>query len=118
MDKSGTHGLSYSHSQGRHPQHSSINHLIKDALGVVDTPSILEQHGLNIADDLRPDGLTLIHLGVVDTPSILEQHGLNTADDLRPDRLTLIHWSRGCSLVWDATIHVTFAISNLDWLAV
>ena len=44
---------------------------------------------------------------------VLEPHGLCTANDSRPDGLTLTPWSRGCSLVWDVTVHDSFAPSNI-----
>ena len=84
VDESGTHGLSCWRSLGRHPRHSFLNDLIKRSLGAINIPSLLEPRGLCKSDDSRPDGLTLIP------------------------------WSRGRCLVWDVTVHNTFAASYIS----
>jgi hypothetical protein len=83
VDESGTHGLSCRRSQGRHPRHSQLNEVVKRSLAAANVPAVLEPRGLCTANDSRPDGLTLIP------------------------------WSRGRSLVWDVTVHDSFAPSNI-----
>jgi hypothetical protein len=84
VDESGTHGLSCRRSEGRHPRHSALNNLVKRALAAVNVPAVLEPRGLCPNNDSRPDGISLIP------------------------------WSRGKALVWDATVHDTFARSNIN----
>lgn len=50
-------------------------------------------------------------------PSLLEPMGLARNDVKRVDGMTLIPWSRGSTLVWDATCTDTFAPSNLAFSA-
>ena len=84
VDQSGWHGLSCSRSAGRFARHSMLNQIIKDSLGTLRIPSILEPPGLSRTDFKRPDGLSL-------TP-----------------------WIRGSPLVWDATVVDALAPSRIQ----
>ena len=46
-------------------------------------------------------------------PSMLEPSALDRGDGKRPDGITVYPYSRGLSLIWDATCVKTFASSNL-----
>ena len=83
VDESGTHGLSCVRSQGRIPRHAELNQLVQRALAAINIPSTLEPRGLSHSDDRRPDGLSMIP------------------------------WSQGRALVWDVTVHDTFAPSYM-----
>ena len=73
VDSTGQHALVCKKLKSRLSRHSRANDVIHRALTSADVPSTLEPHGLCLADDRRPDGLTLFP------------------------------WSRGKSLVWDFT---------------
>ena len=83
VDSTGTHGLSCSRSEGRHPRHAALNDVIRRSLAAA-------------------------HI-----PSTLEPTSLCRADGKRPDRLTIVPWKCGCSLVWDVTCPDTFALSHI-----
>lgn len=83
VDKKGHHGLKCRKSAGRHARHAEINTIIKRALVSADVPAKLEPVGLAREDGKRVDGMTLIP------------------------------WSRGSTLIWDATCTDTLAPSNL-----
>ena len=83
VDVYGRHALSCSKSAGRLSRHYSLNDIIKRAFASIDTPSILEPSGISRSDGKRPDGLTLVP------------------------------WSKGKSLLWDATCTDTLATSHL-----
>ena len=83
-DRHGYHGLLCKKSAGLHPRHHSLNETCRKALVSAGVPAILEPPGLAREDGKQPDGLTLIP------------------------------WSRGKSLIWDATCRHTLANSYLD----
>ena len=56
-------------------------------------------------------------LASADIPSKLEPAGLCREDGKRVDGLTLVPWSRGSSLIWDATCTDTLAASNVKMSA-
>ena len=68
------HGLSCTKSAGRFSRHATLNSLIKQTLGSLDLPSMLEPRGLYRTDGKRPDGVTMIP------------------------------WEMGKKLVWDVTV--------------
>ena len=68
------HGLFCTKSAGRFSRHATLNSLIKQTLGSLDLPSMLEPRGLNPTDSKRPDGVTMIP------------------------------WEMGKQLVWDVTV--------------
>jgi hypothetical protein len=74
VSSNGRHGLSCRKSAGRFARHSQLNDIIKRSLASVNVPSILEPPGLSRTDGKRPDGLTTVS------------------------------WSRGRSMIWDATV--------------
>ncbi|KAF2891992.1 hypothetical protein ILUMI_14181 [Ignelater luminosus] len=84
FDKEGSDGLSRSKRAQRFPRHVSINDLIERALQTINVPTNLEPSGI-----CRDDGK-------------------------RPDRMTLIPWTKGKTLVWDATCTDTLAPSHLE----
>ena len=83
IDQLGLHPLSCSRSSGRLPRHHGLNDVVKRALEAAGYPSVLEPTGLSRNDGKRPDGVTLFP------------------------------FTRGKSLVWDATCVDTFAQTNL-----
>ena len=83
VDRKGHHGLKCRNKAGRFALHSDLNLTIKRALVSADVPAQLEPVGLFREDGKRVDGATLVP------------------------------WSRGSTLVWDATCTDTFAPSNL-----
>lgn len=83
VDKKGHHGLKCKKSAGRHARHAELNAIIKRALLSAEIPSRLEPPGLVRNDDKRVDGMTLIP------------------------------WSKGRTLIWDATCTDTLAPSNI-----
>lgn len=85
VDKKGRHGLKCRKSAGRHARHFELNTIIKRALASADVPAALEPVGLSREDGKRVDGMSLIP------------------------------WSRGSSIIWDATCTDTFAPSNLRY---
>ena len=60
VERDGLHGLSCTKSAGRFSRHATLNSLIKQTLGSLDLPSMLEPRGLYRTDGKRPDGVTLI----------------------------------------------------------
>ena len=78
------HGLSCTKCAGRFSCHANLNSLIKQTMGSVDLPSVLELLGLYRTDDKRPDGVTMIP------------------------------WEMGKQLVWDVTLVDALAPSRLN----
>ena len=60
VDELGTHGLSCRYSAGRRSRHSSLNEVVKRALGSIGVPTVLEPRDLTRTDGKRPDGKSLI----------------------------------------------------------
>lgn len=87
VDPKGIHGLSCKKSAGRFSRHAELNEIIKRTLSSADIPSKLEPVGLERKDGKRVDGMTLIP------------------------------WSRGQTLIWDATCTDTLAPSNIKFSA-
>ena len=83
VESTGTHGLSCSRSEGRHPRHAALNNVIRRSLAAAHIPSTLEPTGLCRADGKWPDGLTIVP------------------------------WKCGRSLVWDVTCPDMFALSHI-----
>lgn len=81
VSKDGSHGLSCLFSSGRLPRHSEFNNIIHRGLKSANIPSMREPPGMFRDDKRRVDGVTLIP------------------------------WSKGQSLVWDATCSDTIAPS-------
>lgn len=84
VDSFGQHGLSCRRSAGRFSRHTALNLIVKQALGSVHIPSILEPPGLSTTDGKRPDGMSQVS------------------------------WKRGQSLVWDVTVVDALAPSRAD----
>jgi hypothetical protein len=82
-DSKGYHGLSCNRSKGRIPRHCAINDITHKALNKCNLAAIREPNNLSRTDGKKPDGVTLIP------------------------------WSKGKSLMWDATIPNTMASSYL-----
>ena len=78
------HGLSCTKSAGRFSRHATLNSLIKQTLGFLDLPSVLEPRRL-----------------------------YRTASK-RPDCVTMIPWEMGKQLVWDVTVVDALASSRLN----
>ena len=74
VERDGLHGLSCTKSAGRFSRHATLNSLIKQTLGSLDLPSMLEPRGLYRTDGKHPDGVTMIP------------------------------WEMGKQLVWDVTV--------------
>ena len=70
-------------SAGRFSRHATLNSLIKQTLGPLDLPSMLEPRGLYRTDGKRPDGVTMVP------------------------------WEMGKQLVWDITVVDALAPSRL-----
>ncbi len=83
VDARGTHGLSCSHSAGRHPRHGQLNDIIWRGLQRAQIPSTKEPIGRARTDGKRPDGISLIP------------------------------WTRGRCLAWDVTCADTLAPSHV-----
>ena len=79
-----SHALSCNKTNGHHVRHSSVNYLIKRAVGTADILSRLEPTRVSRDNGKRPDGLTLMP------------------------------WANGRSLIWDFTCSHTFAASNIN----
>ena len=60
VERDGLHGLSCTKSAGRCSRHATLNSLIKQTLGSLDMPSMLEPRGLYRTDGKRPDGVAMI----------------------------------------------------------
>jgi hypothetical protein len=88
VDSSGTHGLCCSKKGGKRigtfSRHAAINEILRQAFSKVNVPTVLEPPGMFRTDGKRADGLTLAP------------------------------WSRGKSLVWDATCADTLCRSYVD----
>ena len=84
MDTLGHHALSCRLSGGRIPRHAALNETLRRAFARSGCPAALEPSGLDRGDGKRPDGMTLFP------------------------------YSKGRSLVWDATCVDTFAPSRLN----
>ena len=84
VERDGLHGLSCTKSAGRFSRHATLNSLIKQTLGSLDLPSMLEPRGLYRSDGKRPDGVTMIP------------------------------WEMGKQLVWDVTVVDAIAPSRLN----
>ena len=80
----GLHGLSCLKSAGRLPRHGHLNDIVKRSLTRAGIPSALEPAGSDRGNGKRPDGLTLYP------------------------------FSRGKSLIWDATCTDTFCPTALN----
>ena len=84
VERNGLHGLSCTKSAGRFSRHATLNSLIKQTLGSLDLPSVLEPRGL-----YRTDGK-------------------------RQNSVTMIPGEMGKQLVWDVTVADAFAPSRLN----
>ena len=84
VERDGVHGLSCTKSAGRFSRHAILNSLIKQTLGYLDLPSMLEPRGLYRTESKRPDGVTMIP------------------------------WELGKQLVWDVTVVDVLAPSRLN----
>ena len=84
VERDGLNGLSCTKSAGRFSRHATLNSLIKQTLGSLDLPSMLEPRGLYRTDGKRPDGVTMIP------------------------------WEMGKQLVWDVTVVDALAPSRLN----
>ena len=84
VERDGLHGLSCTKSAGRFSRHATLNFLIKQTLGSLDLPSMLEPRGVSRTDGKRPDGVTMIP------------------------------WEIGKQLVWDVTVVDALASSRLN----
>jgi len=60
VDAFGVHSLVCKHASGRINRHQAINDIIARAFVSADIPVTKEPNGLSIADNKRPDGLTLL----------------------------------------------------------
>ena len=84
VERDGLHGLSCTKRAGRFSRHATLNSLIKQTLGSLDLPSVLEPRGLYRTDGYRPDGVTIIP------------------------------WEMGKQLVWGVTVVDALATSRLS----
>ena len=84
VERDGLHGLSRTKSAGRFSRHATLNSLLKQTLGPLELPSMLEPREL-----------------------------YRTADE-RPDSVTMTPWETGKQLVWDATVVDALAPSRLN----
>ena len=76
VDRSGWHGLSFSRSAGRFARHSMLNKIIKDSLGTLQIPSILEPH------IFVPYVWLFYRINFFFNLSLFKKHGLYTADGI------------------------------------
>ena len=60
VERDDIHGLSCTKSAGRFSRHATLNSFIKQTLGSLDLPSMLEPRGLYRTYGKRPDGVTMI----------------------------------------------------------
>ena len=65
VERDGLHGLSCTKSAGGFSRHATLNSIIKQTLGSLDLPSMLEPRGLCRIDGKRPDGVTIIPWEIV-----------------------------------------------------
>ena len=84
VERDGLQGLSCIKSAGRFSRHTTLNCLIKQTLGSLDLPSVLEPRGLYRSDGKHLDGVTMIS------------------------------WEMGEQLVWDVTVVDALAPSLLN----
>ena len=84
FERDALHGLSCTKSAGRFSRHATLNSLIKQTLGSLALPSMLEPRGLYRTDGKRPDGVTMIP------------------------------WEKGKQLVWDVTVVDALAPTRLN----
>ena len=84
VERDGLPGLSCTGSAGRFSRHATLTSLIKQMLGSLDLPSMLEPRGL-----YRTDGK-------------------------RPDDVTMIPWEMGKQLVWEVTVVDALALSRVN----
>ena len=84
VEQDGLHSLSRTKSAGCFSLHATLNSLIKQTLGSLDLPPILEPRELYRTDGKRPDGVTMIP------------------------------WEMGKQLVWDVTVVDALAPSRLN----
>ena len=84
VERDSLHSLSCTKSAGRFSRNATFNSLIKQTLGSLDLPSMLEARGLYRTDGKRPDGVTMIP------------------------------WEMGKQLVWDVTVVDALAPSRLN----
>ena len=84
VERDGLHGLSYTKSSGQFSRHATLNSLIKQTIGSLDLPSMLEMCGL-----CRIDGKRL-------------------------DEVHMIPWQMRIQLVWDVTVVDALTPSRLN----
>ena len=60
VERDALQSLSFTKSAGCFSRHATLNSLIKQTLGSLDLPSMLELRGLYRTDGKRPDGVTVI----------------------------------------------------------
>ena len=84
VEQDDLHGFSCTKSAGRYSRHATLNFLIKQTLGSLDLPLMLEPRGLYRTDGKRPDGVTMIP------------------------------WEMGKQVLWDVTIVDALAPSRLN----
>ena len=84
VERDGLHGLSCTKSAGRFSRHATLNSFIKQMLGSLDLPSMLEPRGLYRTDGKRPNGVIMIS------------------------------WEMGKQLVWNVTVVDALAPSRLN----
>ena len=84
VERVGLHGLSCTKSAGHFSRHATLSSLLKQTLGSLDLPSMLEPRGLYRTDGKRPDGVTMIP------------------------------WEMGKQLVWDITVVDALVPSRLN----
>ena len=83
VERDDLHGLSCTKSAGRFSLHATLNSLIKQTVGSLDLPSVLEPRGLYRTDGKRPDGVSM-------TPWEMVKQvvwDLTVVDALAPSRL-------------------------------
>lgn len=85
VDELGRHGLHCKKNPGKYFRHAELNRTLHQGLGSANMPSLLEPPGL------YRDG-----------------------SNKRPDGITYTAWTRGRSLVWDATCVDSLATSNMS----
>ena len=84
VERDSLHCLSCTKSAGRFSCHATLNSLIKQTLGSLDLPPMLEPRGLYRTEGKRPDGVTIIP------------------------------WEMGKQLVWDVTVVHALAPSRMN----
>ena len=86
LERDGLHGLSFTKSTGLSSRHATLNSLIKQTLGSLDLPSLLEPRGLYQTDGKRPDSVTM-------TPWEMRKQlvwDVTVVDALAPNRLNQV----------------------------